>query len=203
MPRLVTVARGGLIAFVGLVALEHALRPRFSPADHFISEYAHGSTAPVQVIAFLAWAVATGACAALAARASRRRPVARAFAAVALGAATVGLLVAATFATQTVGGELPSGVVRTTGGRLHDLGTLAILAGLLVAAVASLRLVPDRRYRLVVLALAVVLVAIVPIMVAAGLDAPGVGQRGFILVGCAWQWAFAGAMMGRGSVGAG
>jgi Protein of unknown function (DUF998) len=188
--RAVTVARIGLAAFVGLVALEHVLRPGLPPADHFVSEYAHGSTAAVQTVAFLAWAGATGACAVLAAR-QPGRPVARALTVVALGAATAGLLVAAAFHTQTVGGELPAGVRRTVGGRLHDLGTLAILAGLLVAALASLRLVPRLGYRVTALALGVTLVAIVPVLVAVRWDAPGIGQRGFILVGILWQWVFA------------
>ena len=68
---------------------------------------------------------------------------------------------------------------------------MAILVGLLVAALASLRLVPGTRYRLTVLALGVTLLAIVPVLIALRLDAPGIGQRGFILVGLAWQWAFA------------
>lgn len=193
MPALATVARGGLIVFVGLVAKQHVLRPGLSPADHFVSEYARGWTAPIQVVAFLAWAVATAACVLLAARMPPDRPVARAVVVVALAAAAVGLVIAAAFPTETVGGELPEGVARTTGGRLHDLGTLAVLAGLLLAAVASLRLVPVARYRVVVAVLAAVLVAIAPVLVALGIEAPGIGQRGFILVGCAWQWAFAGA----------
>jgi hypothetical protein len=185
-----TVARAGLAVFVGLVALEHLLRPGLSPVERFVSEYGRGWTAPIQIAAFLAWAAATAACAVIAAR-TPRRPIARALTVLALAAATAGLLVAALFPTQTVGGELPAGVERTVGGRLHDLGTLAILAGLLAAAVVSLRLVPRTGYRLGVLALGVVLVAIVPVLVALRLDAPGVGQRGFILVACAWQWWFA------------
>lgn len=195
MPAAATVARGGLVAFVGLVALEHVLRPGLPPADHFVSEYAHGATAPVQTAAFVAWALATAACAVLAARVPGR-PVARALTVLALAAAAAGLLIAATFTTQTVGGELPTGVERTTGGRLHDVGTLAILAGLLVAALASVRLLPRRGYRLGVLGLGAALLAIVPVLVALGYDAPGVGQRGFILVGCAWQWLFVRASLG-------
>ena len=190
MPSLPTLARGGLAAFVGLVALEHVLRPGLDPAERFVSEYARGWTQPIQIVAFFAWAVATAACAALAARPTSRR-IARAITVAALVVAAAGLVVAATFATETVGGELPAGVERTLGGRLHDLGTLAILAGLLVAAVASLRLVPRRGYRLTVIGLAVALFAIVPVLVALGIDAPGIGQRGFILVGVAWQWTFA------------
>ena len=137
---------------MGLVALEHLLRPDLPPGEHFVSEYANGWTRPVQTVAFLAWAAATGACAVLAARVPRRK-IARALTVLALGAATVGLVMTALWPTETVAGELPAGVERTLGGRLHDLGTLAILAGLLVAALASLRLVPSTRYRLTVLAL--------------------------------------------------
>ena len=196
MPWVVSLVRFGLLGFIGLVALLHVLRPDLSPSDRFVSEYARGWSQPLQVLAFLSWAVATGACAVLAARAPRR-PIARALVVAALVVATAGLLLAAAFATQTVGGELPAGVERTLGGRLHDIGTLLILAGLLVAAIASLRLVTSWRYRLVVLALAVALFAIVPVLVALGLDAPGIGQRGFILVGCAWQWTFARARLGE------
>jgi hypothetical protein len=175
---------------VGLVALEHLLRRDLPPADHFVSEYASGSTHVVQAVAFASWAAGTAGCAVLATRV-RERPIARAVVIAGLVAATAGLCLAAAFTTQTVAGELPAGVQRTTGGRLHDFGTLAILAGLLIAALASLRAVPRTRYRLTVLALGVILVAIVPALVAAGIDAPGIGQRGFIAVGIAWQWAFA------------
>jgi hypothetical protein len=48
-----------------------------------------------------------------------------------------------------------------------------------------------RRFRLTVAALAVALLAVVPVLVTLGIDAPGIGQRGFILVGVAWQWTFA------------
>jgi hypothetical protein len=140
----------------------------------------------------VSWGVATGACAVLAARVPRRK-IARAIVVAGLVAATGGLVLATLFSTQTVAGKLPPGTVRTLGGQLHDWGTLAILTGLLVAALASLRLVQRPRYRLVVVALGIILIAIVPALVAIGLDAPGIGQRGFILVGLAWQWAFAGA----------
>ena len=190
------IVLGGLAAFVGLVALEHALRPDLAPERNFVSEYARGWTWPIQTVAFLAWAAATAACAVLAARV-RQRPTARALVVLALGAATVGLLMAATWRTETVAGELPADVERTLGGRLHDLGTLGILAGLLLAALASLRLLSDNRYRLTVVALGVVLLGIVPVLLALRLDWPGVGQRGFILVGVAWQWAFTAAASSR------
>ncbi len=185
-----TLVRSALAAFAGLVALEHVLRPDLPPAERFISEYGRGWTQPVHVAAFSGWAIAGGGCAVLAARAPSP-PAARALAAVAFATAAAGAAVAAAFATQTVGGELPSGVARTFAGRAHDAGTLLILGGLLVAALASLFLVPTRRYRLTLAGLAAALLAIVPVLVALGLDAPGIGQRGFVLIGCALQWAFA------------
>ena len=95
---------------------------------------------------------------------------------------------AAAFGTQTVAGELPPGVERTLGGRLHDLGTLLILAGLLLAALASLALVRRGRHAAEILALAVALLGVVPVLAILGLDWPGVGQRGFIAVGLVFQW---------------
>jgi len=31
---------------------------------------------------------------------------------------------------------------------------------------------------------------VVPVLATLRLDAPGLGQRGFLLVGCLWQWRF-------------
>lgn len=191
VPEARTVIQVGMAVFLGLLALEHLLRPELPPAERFISEYARGWTQPVQITAFLGWAVVSGGCAWLAAGVAGRRPIARAVTVGAFAIATAGTVVAAAFATQTVGGELPPGVQRTLGGRLHDIGTLLILGGLLAAAVASLRLVTRRRYRGTIAVLAVVLLAIVPVLLLLGLDAPGIGQRAYVLTGCAFQWSFA------------
>ena len=188
----------GLAVFLALVALQHPLRSDLPPGQHFISEYAKGSTAPLQVAAFLAWAVAFAAAAWLAARAPRR-PIARTLTTLALAVAAAGTVVAAMFATQTVAGELQPGVERTLEGRLHDLGTLLLFFGLIAAAVASVRLVPRARFRATVALLAVALVAVVPLLVALGLDLPGVGQRAFVLIGCAWTWRFAIEVPPRGA----
>ncbi len=181
-PALVDLARGGLLAFVGLVALEHPLRPDLPARNHFISEYASGATHPVAIVAFCAWAVALAAAAALSWERGLRAVT------VLLVVAAVGACVAAAFATQTVAGVLPPGVVRTQTGRLHDQGTLLIFAGLLLAALWGLRGVPTRRYRLGVLACASALFLFPAVLVAAELDWPGIGQRTFVLVGVAWLW---------------
>ncbi|MCP9488376.1 MAG: DUF998 domain-containing protein [Solirubrobacteraceae bacterium MAG38_C4-C5] len=174
------------------------MRADLPPGEHFISEYARGSTAPLQAAAFLAWAVAFAAAAWLAARAPRR-PIARALTTVALAVAAAGTVVATLFATQTVAGELQPGVQRTLEGRLHDLGTLLLFAGLIVAALASVRLVPRARFRVTVALLALALVATVPVLVALRLDLPGIGQRAFVLIGCAWAFLFAVEVPSRGT----
>lgn len=192
MPPPRTVALAGLATFVGIVAVEHLLRPDLSPAERFVSEYALGWTQPLQVFAFLGWAASMLACARLAWDARPAgRPVSRGLCLLALGAATVGAVMAAAFTTQTVGGVLPAGVERTLAGRLHDYGTLFVFAGLFAAALASLRIVRSARYRWSVAGLAVVFFATVPALVALGIDAPGIGQRAFIAVGCGWLWSFA------------
>jgi Protein of unknown function (DUF998) len=191
------VALAGVAAFVVLVAVEHPLRPDLPPGEHFVSEYAVGWTKPVQTVAFAAWAASMGACAVLAARARPPgRPVSRTVAVAALATAAAGGVLTVLFATQTVAGRLPAGVARTTAGRLHDFGTLLILAGLVAGALASLRLVRHRGYRVTVALLGVLLVAVVPLLVALRIDAPGLGQRAFILIGCAWQWRFASTARG-------
>jgi hypothetical protein len=37
------------------------------------------------------------------------------------------------------------------------------------------------------------------VLIALGLDAPGLGQRGFVLVACAFQWAFAAQLSAVGA----
>jgi len=190
--RLELTVVAGLLAFVGLVALQHPLRGDLPPGEHFVSEYAKGSTAALQVIAFACWAVALAASSALVARVrAPGRAVARRAASAGLALAAAGIAASAIFATQTVAGVLPPDVQRTTGGQLHDAGTLAVFAGMLVAAIASLRLPTGRRYRIALAALSAVLLLTVPVLVALGIDAPGVGQRVFIIVGCAFQWRLA------------
>ena len=198
MRRLELTIVTGLAAFIGLVAIQHPLRGDLPPGDHFVSEYAKGSTSALQVAAFVFWAIALAAGSLLVARAAGpARRIARAIAAFGLGLGAAGITVSAIFATQTVAGVLPEGVQRTTTGRLHDLGTLAVFAGLLLAAGASLRFAPRRGYRIALAALFAILMLTIPILVALGIDAPGIGQRVFILVGCGFEWVLAVELSGR------
>lgn len=193
----------GLATFAALIVVQHATRADdLPPADHFISEYARGPGGWVQVIAFLAWAVSLAATAALTGRRpdlvataalTRRRPdrpIAWGLTTAGLAIGAIGAVACAAFATETVGGVLPKGAVKSTAGQLHDLGSAGIFFGLLLAALASFRLIPRRGYRLSVAALGLLLFLIPAALVAAGYDAPGWGQRGVIAVGCLWQWRF-------------
>ncbi len=169
-----------MLAFVALVALEHPLRPDLPATRHFVSEYASGSTDVIARAAFLAWGVGIAALAAVLWRARAR--ITAFFTAV----AAAGTPLAAAFATITVGGELPVGRTYTTAGRLHDLGASMLFFGLLLAAAASLRRLRRPRYRWSVAGLAACLVLAPAVLVVLGRDWPGIGQRAFILVGCAW-----------------
>lgn len=189
MPRLPRLAWGGLAAWVGLVVLQHATRTDLDPEERFVSEYAVGDGGWVQVVAFAGWALSLAVAAVLVARAraTPRRAVARGVLVATLAVAAAGAVLCGAFESQTIGGELPEGVVRTTAGRLHDVGSLLLFAGLLVAAIAHARASRDRATTLATAALAASLFLIPTAMVVAGWDAPGVGQRAFIAVGCLWQ----------------
>ena len=189
-PRLAAIA--GVAAYAVLVAVQHPLRGDLPADEHFVSEYAKGSTAAVQIVAFACWSIAMAACAVLAARARPDgRRIARTLATGAFAVAAAGAVLTAIFATQTIAGELPPDTPRTDAGRLHDVGSLMIFAGLLLASPASLRLVRGRSYRLTIAVLAAVLFLTVPVLVALGLEAPGIGQRMFIAAGCVFLWRFA------------
>ncbi len=188
VPRTRLAGLAGLATFVALVVLQHATRADdLPPADHFVSEYAVGAGGWVQVVAFLAWAGSLAATVALVLRTGRRK-WARWIVVAGLAAGVLGAVAAAFFATETVGGVLPPGRVKSTAGELHDLGSAGLFFGLLVAAVASVRLVERRRYRLELLGLVVLLFLIPSALIVAEYNAPGWGQRGFIAVGCLWQW---------------
>ena len=195
-PRLHAAGLAGLAAFVLLVIAQHLTRADdLPPADHLVSEYAVGAGGWVQVIAFLAWAVSLAATVALLRHAGRRR-IARALVLLGVTAGAVGAVAAALFATETVGGQLPPGEIKSLGGRLHDLGSGGLFFGLALAAAASARLIEQRAYRLTLLGLLVLLFLILAALIVAEYDAPGWGQRGFIAVGCLWQWRLLAAVRG-------
>lgn len=176
------VAWGGLVMWVVAVLVEHALSPSLSPMRHQISEYVHGKTGWLMVVAFLAWALS------LAATAVATKPPAGVVALL-LGTAAVGFVVAAVWATQTSAGELPPGVQRTTAGRLHDLGSGVASIALAAAAVASVMAIRVTWFRRATMALLGTAVVADLALLAVGAEVGGVRQRILIAAAVAWQAA--------------
>jgi hypothetical protein len=195
-PALHRVAVWSLLLFVAIVGVEHVLVPGLDPARHMVSEYTNARAGWLMVAGFLAWAASLAATATLATsavRSSRRRLVHTVVAAV-LFIAAAGMLVTASFATQTSAGVLPPGVRLSMSGRLHDLGSGLTTLALFAAVIASLRAIPTPTYR--VQALVIVLVAGVSdaALLAVGPSVGGIRERILILCGCGWQLAFLAAL---------
>lgn len=173
-------ASAGLFLFAGAVVLEHLLEPGLSVGNHMVSEYATSSTGPVMTCGFAAWASSI----LLTAWALRRRRMLAGCLAV---SATGGLLLAA-FDTQTVAGQLPPGIERDLGGRLHDAGGELVLVGLafscLLCAVRPSGAHHVRRTATCVLAFSVLVMLVAW---ALGDPAPGLRQRVLLATGVVWQ----------------
>jgi hypothetical protein len=133
-------------------------------------------------VGFIAWLLSW--CALSALLTMRGRPMAAA----AVAVAAVGLAAIAAFHTQAVAGELPNGVHRTLGGRLHDVGGELLFGGLVAAAGAlavsrqSTTAVRWAGSGLVVLAL-----LSSAVLLGAGDPVPGVRQRVALFAAVAWQ----------------
>ncbi len=184
-------AIGGLAAFAAIVLLQHALAPELSPLRHTISEYANARAGALMVAGFLAWALSLAATAALV-------WPARTVLAVLILIAALGILATACWATQTSAGELPPGVRRSLGGRLHDLGSGVAALALLGAAIASV--VTTRTpvaFRVAATVLIVVAAGVAAALLAAGDPAPGVRQRVLLAAGCIWQALLLGVLERR------
>jgi hypothetical protein len=182
------VALGGLIAFVAIVVLQHLLVPELAPRRNTISEYANANVGWLMVAGFLAWALSLAATADLVRRDGHS--VAHGLLVACIGAAALGMLVTACFPTQTIAGVLPAGVERSTAGRLHDLGSGAVMLALFAASVIALRAIawPSwfRWWTVGLLALAVVGGGA---LLTGGQDFGGLRQRLLVTVGCAVQAA--------------
>ncbi len=129
----------GLAVLVVVVLAEHLISPGLDPSQHTISEYVNARSGWLMKIGFAAWSLSLGALAVLVV--SDAQGVERRWAwgvlAGLLALACAGLVVTAIFPTQTSAGVLPSGVARSTEGRLHDLGSGAALLALFGAVIAS------------------------------------------------------------------
>ena len=177
------VALGGLGTFVAAVFVEHVLTPSLDPARHTISEYANAGTGPIMTFGFAAWAASLTATAAWTWRDRRRWPLA-----LLLVLAALGMAITACFPTQSVAGSLPPGALRTTTGRLHDLGSGLTSVALLAAAIASAAATwPPRRFRVGAAGLVVVALLADGLLLAIGPDVAGIRQRLLVAIGCGWQ----------------
>lgn len=193
------VAFGCLLAFVLTVGLEHLLEPSLDPLRHQVSEYANSPSGALMVLGFVLWAASLAATALLVERRWRDRLLA-----VALSLAALGIAIAAAFATETVGGELPPGAELTTTGKLHDLGSgLASLALIGAAIIVGLRRsapLPLRKATIWLL-LASLILSLALLLI--GPSVGGLRQRLLLLVGCAWQLLLLDALRVAGPAGAG
>jgi hypothetical protein len=175
------VALAGLSVFAAALVAEHAMTPHLDPARHQISEYANARAGVVMVAGFAAWGISLAATAVVVWGPRERRVVA-----LLLIAAALGIAVVASFRTQTSAGLLPPGTVRTTEGRLHDLGSGLATLALLGAAIASMAGSP-RVFRRQTAAIVVAAIVTNGVLLVVGRDVGGLRQRLLILCACIWQ----------------
>jgi MFS family permease len=172
----------GVVTFLFCLALEHLLHLSIDPTEHEVSEYARASAGWVMTVGFLAWAISLTATG-WSVRQRWQDPILTAC----LFLAAAGLVLVASFATETSAGTLPPGRSLTTTGVLHDLGSGLTTLSLLSAAIVS-AFDHDRRTfrrRTLLLVGAVIVGSIV--LLAVGPAVGGLRQRLGILGGCAWQ----------------
>lgn len=176
----------GPLAFMVIVLIQHVVDSTLDPATHEISEYVHGPLGWLMTVGFVAWSLSLLGLATTLAHARKARPVLAA-----LLLASAGLLLTASFATQTSAGRLPDGVSLDATGRLHDIGSGITTLALLAAVLLSLRL-PDtaRLRRGTTLLLAIALPADVFLLLV-GSSVDGVRQRVVVAAACLWHLALA------------
>jgi len=213
---LALIATGAVVAFLAIVALEHAVVPEFAPAHYMISEYANaGGLAGIGgTLALAVWAgsfLALALAGLVAIRAAVRPVRARRFLTASLIVASLGLLIAAACPTQAVRGVLPPDDELTLTGRLHDLGGGIGQVAIFVGAIISLRIPRVTRSFLIATAVVVLVAAILgPLMAVLDLGARGLRQRALVVAACTWELAlisqlsrrqpFRSASVGSGSV---
>jgi hypothetical protein len=177
------VAIAGLTLFLACLVCEHFLAPSLDPTRHEISEYVHTSDGWIMSVGFVAWAISLTATAVYAWLRQCSWMLAPLF-----GIASLGMVLTASFATQTSAGHLPPGVTLTTTGRLHDVGSglvsISLLAGAIVAASDSRFPLTFRRHTAGLTLIGLLGSAVLLI---GGAAVGGIRQRLLIVVGCLWQ----------------
>ena len=186
------IALAGLLAFVVVTLAQHALVPELEPARHTISEYVNADAGALMVGGLLAWAASLCATAALVWRAdggARREPATTVLAGL-LAVAAVGIVLTASFATQTSAGVLPPGTRRSSAGHVHDLASLVAMLALIGALIASVfARGRDARFRVLAARLLAGAVVAGGVLLAIGDPVDGIRQRVLVATGCTWQAA--------------
>jgi hypothetical protein len=136
-------------------------------------------------VGFVAWA---GSLFATGRALARNARIAGGWTAAVLAVAAVGMLVTASFPTDTIAGNLPPGARLTASGRAHDVGSLAASLAIVCAAllVAGKSQIPKPR-RVASLGIVLVAVALDGGLLAAGDPAPGLRQRALVVAAIIWQ----------------
>lgn len=167
----------GLTLFLAVVLSQPLLEPAYDPLRQGISEFVHTDAEGLALFGFLSWAFSLAILGALVRRATTLE-------ALGLGAAVLGLLLVTCFATDR-GAEVAGEVIRpTTAGRIHDIGSGLVTAGVLLAVVADAVGRRDLRSAAAVIVAAVVSSAI---LFTLGDPLPGLRQRCLIACACVWQ----------------
>lgn len=177
----ISVAACGMVVFAVIVAVECAINPALDPARHEVSEYVHARLGPLMTIGFVCWAASLAATSWAVLRGTGARLVAAG-----VGVACAGMLLTASFATQTSAGRLPPGETLTTVGRLHDIGSGTTTVALLFAALLSLKSFGGRFRQQVALLLIVLLCSDIALL-AVGPQVSGLRQRILLAGACVWQ----------------
>ncbi len=195
--RLATI---GVIAFVAITLVEHALVPRLEPAHYMISEYANvgGIAGAAGAVALAAWGGSFLACAALGwavgANIAERTVSSRALAALLLMAG-LGFIVAAVCPTQAVRGVVPVGEHLRLAGRLHDLGSGIGQLSIFGAAIVSGRIfAAHRSFHRATVALVATGLLVGPTFAVLGVGDRGLRQRALVAGACVWELGLIGVL---------
>lgn len=180
----------GVLVFLAVVVVLHVARRDISPVDGFVSDYANGGTGLLFTVAVFAHGAGNvGIAVGLAAELGPGRRACSGV--VALGAASVGLLVAGMFRTD------PTGASASVSGRVHSgavsLSFLVELVALLIFA-SVFRADPGwRAYARPTLTLAILAGAVTLWMLVAVEEswAAGLAERAALAVLIAWEFSIA------------
>lgn len=164
--------------FGAALVAEHAVESSVSAVHSTISEYARTDSGFLIRFGFAAWSVSLAGLAFVTWRHRLRVE------GVGLGVAACGVVLVCAFTTQAVQAQVPPGVGRTLGGRLHDVGGEIVMGGILLAVVAGAVRGPWSRWSRALLCLTFVTSAT---LLLAGDPAPGLRQRALVVYTITWQ----------------